>query len=434
MNDNRIFTNEIEHRVASVLSSIIRKPSNCLNIVVGISGGCDSMCLFHILNKLKEQFKINLYPVHINHMLRGEAANADAEFVSAYCEKMGTPAKIFNFDCKTLAEELDISIEEAGRIKRYRIFNEVLNDLTKENAYGLIAVGHNKDDQAETVLMRILRGTGVDGLAAMDYINGNIIRPILDLTRDEIEKYCEFEHLDYRTDESNLTTEYRRNFFRLKLIPYLESELNPNVKDGLVRLSRLAKNDSDYIWGISEKLYDEAFIEAMQSSENESLPFVKLRHASVAQAHDAVKSRIILRALKEIGLTANISAKHICSAIQQIAYGKPGAICEFTDFYRMRIGYDELIFERITDEYRELKDKEESKIFEKLISELMLLYAADIAKGYEIRTRQAGDYIKINGMTKTIKKYFNEMKIPAEKRDYIPLLCKGNEVLKIFHE
>lgn len=434
MNDNRIFTNEIEHRVSAVLSNILKKRQERYNIVVGVSGGCDSVCLLHILNKLKEQFQINLHPVHINHMLRGEAADADAVFVSEYCKNMGTPVKLFHFDCKALAEKLNISIEEAGRIKRYRIFNEVLNNLEKENSSGLIAVGHNKDDQAETVLMRIVRGTGIDGLAAMDYLSGNIIRPLLDLSRDEIEKYCELEHLKYRTDESNLTTEYKRNFFRLKLIPYLESELNPNVKDGLVRLSRMAKNDSKYIWEIAQKSYDEAFIEAAHSAEGESQSFVKLRRASVSQAHDAIKSRIILLALEQIGLTANISEKHISSAIQQISSGKTGAVCEFTNFYRMQIGYDELIFERITGEYRKLKNQEKSKLLEKQIAELILLYSTDIANGCEIRTRRAGDYIKINGMTKTIKKYFNEMKIPAEKRDFIPLLCKGDEVLKILND
>ncbi len=440
--------------------------SKTINIVVGISGGCDSVCLLHTLQRIsddvKDQIKINLIPVHINHGLRGADADRDAEFVQNFCKKLNLDLKFFEFDCKSMSEKLGISIEEAGRIKRYEIFKQLISapcsdpysatdsspsptpdlssalnsapdcnsdDFFKKNSLNLIAVGHNEDDQAETVLMRILRGTGVDGLAAMKIKNDSIIRPMLGITRREIEKYCEDNDLEFRTDVSNLESIYHRNFIRLELIPFIEKNLNPNVKSALARLAELARIDSDFLWKEAEKYYNDSIIDDSVPSHPAFPAAVKLWRKKVEPLHESVKSRIIIRALAEVGLAADISSAHINTALNLISFGKSGAICEFPDFYQMRTTRDELIFLRITPAEAEARQRVEAAKYSMRIEELKSQYDTLELK---VRTRKPGDFIIVNGMHKSIKKYFNELKIDSEKRDFIPLLCRDNEVLKIF--
>ena len=184
-------------------------------IVIGISGGPDSVCLLHILSRLKDKLDIELYAAHLNHQIRGIEAQKDALYVSDICDKMGITYFLKSIDVPKYCEDNNLSIEEGARKLRYEMFDEI-KQKTKSNK---IAVGHNLNDQAETILMRIMRGTGLQGLRGIEYARENgVIRPLLDIERKDIEEYCEVHNLNPRIDESNLENIYTRNKIRLEFI------------------------------------------------------------------------------------------------------------------------------------------------------------------------------------------------------------------------
>lgn len=204
-------------------------------VVLGLSGGPDSLCLLHILYSLQKSLDFKLSAIHVNHMIRGEAADADQAFVQEYCEKLNVPLKVYKLDIPAIAKEKGISDEQAGREARHQLLRDAGADR--------IALAHNKNDQAETVFMRILRGTGVKGLAAMDFVRQDgIIRPLLGIEREEIENYCRENNLQPRIDLSNFENDYTRNKIRNELLPILK-EYNPAIIDSLSRLAESAKDD-----------------------------------------------------------------------------------------------------------------------------------------------------------------------------------------------
>ena len=214
-------------------------------LVLGLSGGPDSLCLLHILKDLEGEYGFSLRAFHLNHMIR-EEAEGDEEFVRERCEKLGVPLDCFKADVTAEAKEKGQSVETAGRNIRHAILKKLCEDIEKDLKDGCSARGvlaHNADDQAETVLLRIIRGTGVHGLGAMEYMREDgLIRPLLDTQRKDIEDYCREKGLDPRTDSTNASEEYLRNRIRLSVIPMLE-DINPSIKSALTRLAENASMD-----------------------------------------------------------------------------------------------------------------------------------------------------------------------------------------------
>ncbi|MEW8956858.1 tRNA lysidine(34) synthetase TilS, partial [Clostridium sp.] len=201
-------------------------------VLVALSGGPDSICLIHILNELKDELGIEILAAHLNHCLRGEDANKDEEYVREFCKSLNIQCYVKRVDINRYAKERALSSEMAGREARYEFFN----DLKEEFNINKIAVAHNLNDQAETVLMRLMRGTGIEGLIGIRPVRDNIyIRPILSLNRHEIEAYCEDNKLLPRIDKTNLETIYSRNKVRLELIPYIEKNFNEDIINTLNR-------------------------------------------------------------------------------------------------------------------------------------------------------------------------------------------------------
>jgi tRNA(Ile)-lysidine synthase len=205
------------------------------------------VCLFSVLNELKDDLGITLHAVHVNHGFRPGAADEDQKYVETLCAECGVESTSFLYDCNAIAEEHGLSSEEAGRKVRYESFLKIAAELVQKGIPEekiKIAVAHNADDQAETVLFRLLRGTGTDGLAGMAYSrmekNICVIRPLLDTWREDIEAYCAAQGLNTRTDHTNLQPIYTRNKIRLDLIPYLQDNFNANIMETLGRLSRIA--------------------------------------------------------------------------------------------------------------------------------------------------------------------------------------------------
>ena len=230
---------------------------DCHNLVVGLSGGADSVCLLSVLSMIVHDYieeighEIRITAVHVNHGIRGEEAQRDETFAKRTADSMGIELVCFNLEIPKMAKQEGISQESAGRIARYRCFRQVAADRGMTDYR--IAVAHHMDDQAETVLMHIIRGSGMAGLNGMRAVSGDIIRPLLCVTREEILSYLKDNGLSYVTDSTNLDNEYRRNMVRNCLIPSME-KLNPQLKTALNNLAK----DSSECWDYVQRQVDEA--------------------------------------------------------------------------------------------------------------------------------------------------------------------------------
>lgn len=271
-------------------------------IVVGVSGGPDSMCLLHVLIMLKNELKFDLAVAHINHMIRKES-DSETEFVKAFCEKNSIECFVKRVDVLNKALEEKLGTEEEGRIVRYEFFEEVRKN-TKSNK---IATAHNANDNAETVLMNLIRGAGTSGLKGIEYQRDYIIRPLLDCERCDIEEYCKIEKLDPKIDESNKENTYTRNRIRNLLIPYIQKEFNPNIIESLNRLSDISKKEADYWKKTIENEYNKL---VDRDSSNDEKICLNLKEFN--KLDDVIKSKIILYTIdKVLGNTQGIGKIHI---------------------------------------------------------------------------------------------------------------------------
>ncbi len=279
-------------------------------IVIGVSGGPDSMCLLDILYCLKDDLEIDLVVSHINHGIR-EEAEEETKYVEEYCNKKNIPFFVKRVNVKKLADEQKLGTEEMGRNIRYNFFEEVAK-IAKANK---IATAHNLNDNAETILMNIMRGTSISGLKGIEISRNNeeseaknkltYVRPLRECTREEIEEYCKQTNLNPKIDKTNLENIYTRNKIRNKLIPYLKEEFNPNIIESLNRLSNLAKQDEEYFSEIVKQKY-----ESLKIGENEKEIILNLKEFN--NLPKVIKTRLILYTInKTIGTTQGIQKINI---------------------------------------------------------------------------------------------------------------------------
>ena len=202
-------------------------------VLVALSGGPDSVFLLHFLNKFKNKFKIEIGAVHINHRLRGNDSERDELFCKAICDELSVPFYILRKDIKSYSKKNKISLEVAGRKIRYEFFEKI----SSENKYDKIVTAHNADDNAETVLLNLIKGTGIKGIAGIPVKRNNIVRPILSLTKKEILDYLNENQFEYRVDESNLSNDFERNFLRNEVIPLIQKNINPAFSNSALNTS-----------------------------------------------------------------------------------------------------------------------------------------------------------------------------------------------------
>ncbi|NLC69687.1 MAG: tRNA lysidine(34) synthetase TilS [Clostridiaceae bacterium] len=225
-------------------------------VLVGVSGGPDSVCLLHVLHSLHASCLLGtseIVAIHVNHMLRGNESDMDEQYVKNLCGEMGIELFTTHLNTREISANSGISIEEAarsGRYARFTLFAEKVGNCK-------IAVAHNKNDQAETVIMNIMRGTGMEGLKGMEYKRGRIIRPMLDIRRSEIEEYCEIAGLKPRIDSTNLQGIYTRNKVRLELIPYVRENFDVDIVESVTRMAGLARDDCSFLGMVAEEKYRE---------------------------------------------------------------------------------------------------------------------------------------------------------------------------------
>lgn len=275
------------------------------SIVVGVSGGPDSMTLLSILLKLKEEFNLKIYVAHVNHMLR-ENAIKDEEYVKEFCEKNNIEMFIKKANISEIAKKEKIGLEEAGRNIRYNFFEEVLKN-TKSNK---IAIAHNLNDKAETIIMNTLRGSGVSGLKGIEAKRKKYIRPLIEIERYEIEKYCIENKINPRHDESNDDNTYTRNKIRNIVIPYIKNEFNPNIIKTLNRLSEIIKEEDEYVQSETEKIFKEILL----TDEKNKIEFDPRKFN---EQEKVIQKNLILLAIKKVkGSTQGIEKVNIDDIIK----------------------------------------------------------------------------------------------------------------------
>ena len=233
-------------------------------IVLGVSGGPDSISMLYILNELSKSLNFEIFVAHINHGIR-EESTSDEEYVEKWCEKFGIQFFALHVKIEQIAKAQKLGVEETGRKIRYEFFEEI----AKKVGANKIAVAHNKNDKAETIIMNILRGSGSKGLCGIQAKQNNIIRPLIEVSRQEIEEFCNEKKLEPRIDKTNFENEYTRNKIRNIVIPYIKEEFNPNIVNSLNRLSEIMTEQEEYISEEIEKQYKNILINEIKSNENE---------------------------------------------------------------------------------------------------------------------------------------------------------------------
>lgn len=273
------------------------KDNNLINegdkIVIGVSGGPDSICLLHLLNNLKDTLKITIYVAHINHSIR-EVADMETKYVQDFCKKIAVECFVKKEDILSLAKKQKKGTEEVGRQVRYSFFDEVL-EKTNSNK---IATAHNSNDRAETVILNILRGSGISGLKGIEAIRDQkYIRPLINTDRESIEKYCEENNLEPKIDETNKENIYTRNKVRNVVIPYIKKEFNQNIIKTINRLSTVATEENDYLMKITKQEYAN-----ISNIENDIITLDLKRFNNLELV---IKRRLILYTINEAIHTTN---------------------------------------------------------------------------------------------------------------------------------
>ena len=271
-------------------------------IVIGVSGGPDSIALLNVILEIKNENKINFNMVvcHINHMIRDEA-NDDEEYVSNFCKENNIEFYVKRIEIEKIAKESKVGTEEAGRNARYQFFHEILQKTSSNK----IATAHTGNDNAETVLMNIIRGSSTSGLKGIDVVRNNLIRPLIKCNRNEIEEYCKKNNLNPRIDKTNFENIYTRNKVRNMLIPYIKENFNPNIIESLNRLSDLSKQENEYLEDETKKAYKKILITA----KNDEI-ILDLKGFNLQEI--VIKQRLVLYTINILfGTRSGIEKKHI---------------------------------------------------------------------------------------------------------------------------
>lgn len=405
-------------------------------IIIGSSGGPDSQFLIYLLNEIKNEYNLTIILAHLNHLHRKEAS-FDEKLVIDTGEKLGLKVEVRKASMDEFAKVNKISPEDAGRRLRYEFFNDIASSYRNSK----IAVAHNMDDQAETMLFRMARGTGLDGLAGMDYKNKNIIRPILSFKKSEILEYLKQNNISYAIDATNLENDYSRNYIRNEIFPKI-SEINPNAINNFFNLSDIIKNDLAIIDEVIDKKYKEIVI-------NEKDYFVKFDKEEFEDISYPIKTRLIRIAIfKLTGDTKNISKENIEDFIniENLQTGKK-IIKDKLVFQKNYNSYELMILNREQNDsvIKKINLDEEivfngrkiktSIVFEKK-EKLRNIGYFDLDKisfPLTVRTRENGDKFRPLGMNhkKKLKDFFIDEKIDKSIRDQIPIILSNDDIIWI---
>lgn len=405
-------------------------------VAVGLSGGADSVSLLHSLYSLREKYGFSLRAVHVNHGIRGEAADRDEAFCVEFCEKLGIPIEVFHFDVPAIAARQGKGLEECGRCCRYECFEKICEKYSCR-----IATAHTLSDSAETMLLNIARGCGISGLRGIPAVRGNIIRPLILCSREDVEQYCAENGLSFVTDETNFDDAYSRNRVRLNIIPELK-KLNPDFLEAAARLSDSAAADEQYLrentvkalsfaanedgksWKVDEikefpaAIRRRAIIEICETLFDKSPDFTHIQ--LVESVINAGSGAVTLG--KDAVLT--VFNGMLCAAVKHEAAGewKLAAAERLTlpdgrEAFVERVTYDEFVN----------RAKNNKLLFKSAVG------CDIISVNTFLRNRREGDFFSPagRGVTKKVKKLFNEAHVPAEERGRLVIAEQDGRIIWI---
>ena len=286
-------------------------------VLIAVSSGPDSVCLLHVLKELQDEYNLSLHIAHLNHGFRGEEAEEDARFVQDMGDALGIPVIAEFSDIPAYARTERISKQEAAREVRYRF----LSSVADKTGACRIALGHTADDQAETFLMRLLRGSGSHGLSGIPPVREKIIRPLIGIFREEIREYLSFHDIRYRIDSSNLTPVYLRNKIRLELIPLLTKDYNPNIMDTIIRSLNILRDEDIFLENYVRKIFRDMVI-------NESEDIIQFDVKRFNTCEEPVKRRLVRCAVESVKGSEGIalSFQHVDDALSLLYYDRVGEI------------------------------------------------------------------------------------------------------------
>lgn len=422
-------------------------------VVVGVSGGADSLALLHILHGLSTSLNIQLHAATFDHQLRGKDSEADAAFVRQTCEAWGIPVTVGSTDVKALAQEAHIGVETAARNARYVFLASVAQQCVTK----YIVVAHHADDQAETLLLHLMRGAGMRGLIGMSWqapVPGFpdliLIRPLLSVTRTDIETYCREQNLAPREDHSNEDTRILRNYLRHETLPHLVG-LNPQIQRTLGRLAETMSVENDFL---TIQLNT-----AIQQITEVSTLRVRLQREGFRTLHTALQRRLLIWAAEQVGAADDVDYEHIVDAVEIGLSGGQGAIAQLKHGLQLRVDYEWLVVVKastpaeLIDVPRIETDVEIAVEVPSTIelagwalrtsveglSETTQICSLVVPEGSRIwlRSRRGGDRITPLGMgghTQKVSHWMINHRVPHMVRNYLPLLIIENEVAAIWFE
>ena len=426
-------------------------------VIAGVSGGADSVCLFLMLLEVREKIGLDLIAVHVHHGLRGEAADQDQRFVEALCEQHRIPLEIFRVNLESIAKKRKQSLEEAGRMVRREAFDSVC----KKYGGNKIALAHHQNDNAETLLWNLSRGTGLDGLGGIRPVNGKFIRPLLCMNRKEIEEYLAKRKQSYCIDETNAGTDYTRNKLRHLVLPILEEQVNSAAV-------RHMNETMEQIWELQEYMQEQveaAYQECVQE-HFEKACWIQIQQKSFETFPELIKKMVIRKGMEQVGgKKRDLSHKHV-DVMMELMNKQVGRTLDLPYEMHAKRNYEGIRLEK--QRTYSFGEEKKAEIMQECMSELNIpgetiladrnlklrckilekpknLSIKDIpqkiyTKWFDygiiksslyIRTRQAGDTIVIDekGHQKKLKNWFVDEKIPKEVRDSQLLLAENNEIL-----
>lgn len=406
-------------------------------ILVAVSGGPDSTFLLHVLYELKETYSIDLHVAHLNHGLR-EEADEDAKFVKEMAASLGLPCTVKREDVRAFANSEGLSIEDGARRIRYKF----LENQRKKFKNDKIATGHTANDEVETLILRIARGTGLRGLLLIPPKIGNIIRPLIEIKREDIIKFLNERSISYRIDPSNYDIRYKRNLVRSKIVPILK-EINLNFVDSIIKMRESLERDEKFINEQTEKVLNKLI--KHKEDRKITLDLLKFSH------YNNLKRRIIRKSIELVkGDLTKITSKHIEYALMLAEKGKTGSIIDLPDI-NVEKGYKELSFVLKSPTIENVRNGEKQLIipgsidafdmrFETYIlknkneleyrDDIVYFDLDNIAPPIIVRSRRAGDtFSPFGGGTKKLKDFFIDSKIPRQQRDKIPIVADKKDIL-----
>ncbi|MBT3923868.1 MAG: tRNA lysidine(34) synthetase TilS [Nitrospina sp.] len=419
-------------------------------VLVAVSGGVDSLALLYLLEQFSKAMGYELFVAHLNHLARGEESDEDAMFVEKVAKELSLPVFVDRIDIGAEKPHLKTSFQESARILRYQFLEKTLKSISGDK----IAVGHTADDQIETVLMNLLRGTGLKGLSGMPEKRGQVIRPLLGCRRNELELVLKSQNLSYRMDSSNNENKYLRNKIRHDLIPFL-STFNHDLSRSLLSLAEIVRDEDEWISGETREI----FAQLVRTSNEERKLSIKI--SDFQKQHRAIKRRLVREILYQLrGSLREVTALHVQQVLDLFARARVGSLLKLPGNVRVFCDYGTINFFLDDDsgENRVCTSKWDQKLvrlkvpgvtslseggvkfhtgileppvaFPEFTDEKMAYLDFEKTGDFiQARFFQPGDHFIPLGMrgNKKLKSYFSDQKIPRAKRSYIPILTNGED-------